>query len=151
MIKKVFLFLLLIIFLGLSFVFYFYNFSQAQNITPPQILREGGEKFVPKDPKAPIKTSDDIIYVIIKLFKIMAQIFWILAIAASFYAGYLYLLSGGNEEKTGKAKKMLLYAVIAIAIGLMAYGLPTLVYNFLNPENNPPQQPPTNKDNNIWI
>jgi len=144
MIKKVFLFLLLTIFLGLSFIFY--NFSQAQNVTPPKILQEGGNQFVPKDSKAPIQTSDDIIDFFIKIFKIMAEIFWIGAVAASFYAGYLYLLSGGNEEKTGKAKKMLLYAVIAIAIGLMAYGLPALVNNFLNPQNDTQQQSPINSD-----
>ena len=147
MFKKFFLVFLLTIFLIL--VFASNNFLQAQNIIPPKILQEGGEKFIPKDTNAPIKTSDDIINIIIEIFKIIAEVFWIGAIAGSFYAGYLYLFSFGNEEKTAKAKKMLQYVVIAIAIGLMAYALPTFVYNFLNQNQGTQHQniSPPPKDN----
>jgi hypothetical protein len=140
MIKKVFLLLLLVIFLSLSFIFY--NFSQAQTIAPPGILQQGGNQFVPNDPEAPIKKSEDITGFFNKIFKMIAQIFWIFAVGATFYAGYLYIFSGGVEEKTGKAKKMLWYAIIAIVIGLMAYGLPQLVKNFLSPDNNSQEQSP---------
>jgi hypothetical protein len=115
-IKKIFLIIFLISVLTISF-------SYAQKgPTPPEI---------PQDPNAPIKQMQDIMNLFGGILQYITIIFWILAIAASFYAGYLYLLSGGNEEKTGKAKKMLLYAVIAIAIGLMAYGLPQLIKSFL--------------------
>lgn len=40
-----------------------------------------------------------------------------------FYAGYLYVSSFGNEEQMGKAKKIIIGAVIGIAIALAAYGL----------------------------
>ncbi|MCS6789337.1 MAG: hypothetical protein NZ484_02155, partial [Patescibacteria group bacterium] len=95
-------------------------------------LQEGGLKYMPRDRFAPIQTPQDIVYLIGEILVLLATIFWILAVIASFYAGYLFLFSGGSEEKVGKAKKMFLYAVIAIVIGLMAYALPTLIYNLLD-------------------
>ncbi|MGB9609009.1 MAG: hypothetical protein ACPL3E_01390 [Minisyncoccia bacterium] len=87
---------------------------------------------IPNDPNAPLQTTDDIISLFKEILTYVAIIFWTFAVGASFYAGYLFLFSGGSEEKVGKAKKMILYTVIAIAIGLMAYGLPTLINNFLS-------------------
>jgi len=122
--KKIFSIIFLIIILVFTV-----NFSYAQKDKPAQNTPKPAE--IPKDPNAPIQTTQNIIDFFGGILRILSIIFWIFAVAASFYAGYLYLLSGGNEEKTGKAKKMFWYAVIAIAIGLMAYGLPQLVKNFL--------------------
>lgn len=36
------------------------------------------------------------------------------------YAAYNYLTSGGDAEKIGKAKDTLIYAAVAVAIGLLA-------------------------------
>ena len=60
-----------------------------------------------------------------------ATAFWIAAALFAFYAAFLYLTAAGNEQRVKKAHSQLLYAVIAIAIGLMAYGLPALVKTFL--------------------
>lgn len=40
-----------------------------------------------------------------------------------FYGGYLYVASFGNEEQTGKAKKIIIGAVVGILIALAAYGI----------------------------
>lgn len=40
-----------------------------------------------------------------------------------FYGGYLYVVSAGNEEQTGKAKKIMVGAVIGIVIALGAFGI----------------------------
>lgn len=61
----------------------------------------------------------------------LATIFWIVAVIAGFYAGFLYLTANGDETKITKAHKQLLYTVIAIAVGLMVYGLPSLVKSIL--------------------
>jgi threonine/homoserine/homoserine lactone efflux protein len=61
-------------------------------------------------------------------------LFGILLLAAVvflIYAAFLYLTSGGDEEKTKKAKSYVIYAVIAIAIGLLAQGIIALVYSLL--------------------
>jgi magnesium-transporting ATPase (P-type) len=57
----------------------------------------------------------------------VATIFWIAAAGAVFYSAYLYLTAAGKEERAGKAKKQLLYAIIAMVIGIMSYGLPLLI------------------------
>ncbi len=57
----------------------------------------------------------------------VANIFWIAAILFIFWAAFLYLTAAGDPEKVKKASHTLLYAVIAIVIGLMAYGIPKLV------------------------
>jgi len=114
---------LLIILIIYFFLVLNVNFLYTQDTPkPPEI---------PKDPNAPFKTSKDIINFFQGILKDFAIIFWIFAIGASFYAGYLYLFAVGVEEKAKKAKKMLLYTIIAIVIGLMAYSLPTLVNNVL--------------------
>lgn len=56
----------------------------------------------------------------------------VLALAVIFilYAAFMYLTSGGDEEKVKKAKQFLVYAIIAIAIGLLARGIVALVQTF---------------------
>ncbi|PIP30190.1 hypothetical protein COX26_00085 [Candidatus Jorgensenbacteria bacterium CG23_combo_of_CG06-09_8_20_14_all_54_14] len=50
-----------------------------------------------------------------------------LAVIFILYAAFLYLTSGGDEEKVKKAKSYLVYAIIAVAIGLLARGIVYLV------------------------
>ncbi|MCK5472315.1 hypothetical protein KAI54_03970 [Candidatus Gracilibacteria bacterium] len=46
-----------------------------------------------------------------------------LAIAALVYAGFLYLTAAGNEEQTGKAKKIIIWVVIGIIVIFSAYAI----------------------------
>jgi len=85
---------------------------------------------VPATP-GPVSSPQGIIDLINKVLFWVATIFWIAAAFFVFYAGFLYLTAAGDPEKVKKAGAQLLYAVIAIAIGLMAYGLPVLVNAFL--------------------
>ncbi len=52
------------------------------------------------------------------------------AFAMLFYGGYIYVVSAGNEEQTGKAKKIIVGAVIGILIALAAYGIVTTLTSF---------------------
>lgn len=45
------------------------------------------------------------------------------AFAMFFYGGWMYVASAGNEEQTGKAKKIIWGAVIGILIALAAFGI----------------------------
>jgi|SRR3989344_9310936 len=49
----------------------------------------------------------------------------LIAIAAIFivYSAFLYLTSGGDEEKLEKAKKFLIYAIVAVVVALAGRGL----------------------------
>jgi len=83
------------------------------------------------DNDAIFSSWEDILKFFNNLATIIAQFFWTAAIVAAIWSGFLFLTAGGNEEKTGKARKMLQYTVIAIVIGLLAFGLPSLIKNIL--------------------
>lgn len=51
-------------------------------------------------------------------------------------AGFNYATAGDNAEKVSKANKMILYAVIAIAVALIAKGIPAVVGNFIGYSGN---------------
>lgn len=46
-----------------------------------------------------------------------------IAVAMVIYGGILYVTSAGEEEKTGKAKKILLYAIIGIVIIFLSFAI----------------------------
>ena len=52
------------------------------------------------------------------------------AFGVMFYGGYLYVVSAGNEEQTGKAKKIIINAIIGILIALAAFGVVTTLTTF---------------------
>jgi uncharacterized membrane protein len=63
----------------------------------------------------------------------MYRVFWVVAVGFVIWAAFLFLSAGGDAEKVTKAKKMLLYAVIAAAIVLLANGIDVIVTNLLKP------------------
>lgn len=79
----------------------------------------------------PITTVQGIVDLFNKILFWVSTVFWIAAGIATLYAGFLYMTASGDEQRVTKAKKQLLYAVIAIAIGIIAAGLPALICNFL--------------------
>jgi amino acid permease len=80
-----------------------------------------------------IRTKEDLFRVLDRIATIIATIFWIAAAASVFYAGFLYLAAAGNSEKVGKAHRQLWYTVIAVIVGLFAYGLPRFLESILTP------------------
>lgn len=58
-------------------------------------------------------------------------IFLVLAVIFLIWAAFLYLTAAGSEDKIGKAKSALIYSIVAIAVALLAGGLPSLVQNLI--------------------
>jgi len=61
---------------------------------------------------------------------IIDVMFWVLlsvSIIMVLWAAYLYVTSEGEAEKPSQARKMILYAMIGIAIALIAKGVPSIV------------------------
>lgn len=54
----------------------------------------------------------------------------VLGVIFAVMAGIQYITAGGNPEKATKANKTLLYAVVGLAIALLAKGVPTIVASF---------------------
>ncbi|PIZ73997.1 hypothetical protein COY07_01190 [Candidatus Peregrinibacteria bacterium CG_4_10_14_0_2_um_filter_43_11] len=55
----------------------------------------------------------------------------LIAVAMLIYAGVLMVTAGGNEDQTGKAKKIITYAVIGIVIILLSYTIVTFITSAL--------------------
>jgi hypothetical protein len=55
----------------------------------------------------------------------------VLSVLMIIIAAYHYLFSGGDEEGTSKAKKYLIYTVIAIAVAMLAKGVTFIVAEIL--------------------
>ena len=47
----------------------------------------------------------------------------LIAIAFIIYAGFLFIVAGGDEEQVGKAKKIILYAGLGIIVILFSYAI----------------------------
>ncbi len=83
-------------------------------------------------PQVNITSVDRIFQIIRNIVGYIQALFWIAATLFIFYAAYLYLTAAGDPEKVGVAKNQLIYAVIAIAIGLVAFSVPTIIGTFLS-------------------
>lgn len=66
-------------------------------------------------------------FIVAKIIYIASGFFGIVFTLVTFFAGFLWLTSGGNEEKVGKAKKIILYSSIGVLLCLSAYGIALLV------------------------
>lgn len=58
-------------------------------------------------------------------------IFFILAVLFILWAAILYLTAAGDPEKVGKAKNLLIYAVVAIIVAFLAVAFETIIGTFL--------------------
>lgn len=85
----------------------------------------------PPSTAPPIESGGGVINFLNQILTWVAYIFWIFAALFVFWAAFLYLTASGDTEKVKKANHQLLYAVIAIVVGIFAYGLPRFVFNVL--------------------
>lgn len=54
----------------------------------------------------------------------------VIAVLAVMLGGIMYLLSSGQEEKTKKAKNIIIWALVWVFISVSAYGIINIVNNF---------------------
>ncbi len=83
------------------------------------------------DTSSPITSISDVQTTLINWTNWLINIFWILTVGMLVWAAITFLTAGDNDEKIGKAKKMILYAVIAAAIALLATALGPIVSHVL--------------------
>ena len=60
------------------------------------------------------------------------SIVMVVAVLFMLVAAFLFLTAGGSPEKIATARQMLTYAVIGIAVALLAYVIPYIVRGFLS-------------------
>ncbi|KKP87830.1 MAG: hypothetical protein UR93_C0030G0003 [Berkelbacteria bacterium GW2011_GWA2_35_9] len=66
------------------------------------------------------------------IYKTVLSIAGVVFLLMLLFGAFSYLLGAGNEEKTGKAKKLMVDAVIGVALTASAYGIGQFVLNLLS-------------------
>ena len=77
--------------------------------------------------KATGLANTDIRMIIAKIIRVALGLVGIIMIGFIIYAGWMYMTSGGNEEKVGEAKKILASGLVGLIIIFTAYAIANFV------------------------
>ena len=86
-------------------------------------------------PTSPITSSQQLLDVLPTIVKWVYTIFFVVAVLFILLAAFNYLTAAGNAEKVKSAHQQLMYAAIAIAIGLIAVSASVIIADFLTPSS----------------
>ncbi len=113
---------LLVVFLLLIFNF---NFVYAQDAVNQEM---NTDIYGLQDIDETVNLVDTDIRIIIgRIIKTFLGLLGIVVVVLIIYAGFLWMTAGGEEEKIGKAKKILLNSVIGLAIILSSYSITNFI------------------------
>ncbi|NCO05263.1 MAG: hypothetical protein GW939_03930, partial [Candidatus Magasanikbacteria bacterium] len=76
--------------------------------------------------------SGDIRSVVAQIINVFLGLLGVIAVVLIVYAGYLYLTANGNEDQISRAKKILINAVIGLAIILSSFAIARFVIRSLS-------------------
>jgi len=93
-------------------------------------LAQNSTQVIP--PTQKFSTFQDILGIINTFLSWIFTLLLVLAAIFIILAAFYYLTAGGDEEKISKAKGRLIYAVVAIAIGLVATSVRFVVEQLIN-------------------
>ncbi len=62
---------------------------------------------------------------------VLAFIILAVSVIMILWGAFNYLMAGANEDKVAYARNVIMYALIGVAVSVLAYALPTLVINLL--------------------
>jgi hypothetical protein len=82
-------------------------------------------------PSSPITGATDVSNIFCGL---LSWVFWgviVLAIVFALVGAYRYVTSSGDAEKVRTANRTLLYAAVAVAVAIIASGVPYIVSSFI--------------------
>lgn len=128
--KKIVLFSILVI--SLSIIVF--PDVLAQPITAGEIPTAGNLGV----PVSPVSTLDEILEIIQDIVRWIYIIFFIIAVAEIIFAAFTYLGAGENPDNAVKARKMIIYAAIAVAVALLAVSFELIVGSILVGRGSPP-------------
>ncbi len=78
-----------------------------------------------------VNSADDFTAAVNKVALFMFNLLMALAVVFLIVAALFYLTAAGNQAQLDKAKNTLVYAIVAIVIGLIAGGIATFVHGLL--------------------
>ncbi len=111
-----------------AFVFCGMVFVALIAVVIPAITFAGPGNITPVPPPNNLDVGGRINFIIDWAFGLLL----VLAGVFILYAAFLYLGSGGSEEKVAKAKKYIIYAVVAIVVAALARTVVFIVKALLN-------------------
>lgn len=83
---------------------------------------------LPEDAPTDFET---LITVIITIARWMFGILMALGVVFVLYAAFLYLIAQGDDTKISTAKKVLIYSIVALVIGVLAGGISVVIQEFI--------------------
>lgn len=84
-----------------------------------------------RQPQTSITTPEKVIALIDKAGGWFYSALVALAVIYIIYAGFKFLTAGGDEKKVEEAKQQLIYAIIALAVAMLATGIVKVMKQFL--------------------
>ena len=81
------------------------------------------------EPTGIITNVSQILNVVRYIVKLIYWLFFLFAILFVILAAFNYLTASGDAVKVKKATNMLIYAVVAVVVALIAWGIETIVRN----------------------
>ncbi|MEK7187958.1 MAG: hypothetical protein AAB691_03895 [Patescibacteria group bacterium] len=103
--------------------------ASPNNSTPPT---GGSNNSLSLPPcQGPICSVQDIVGLLTGIVTQFQILLWTIIAGSGLYSAYLYVWARGESENLTKAKKQLLYTVVATVIATLALGIPSLLNNFL--------------------
>ena len=78
-----------------------------------------------------ITSPTDISALITRILNWIAGIIITIALIMLLFAAFMYLTAGGSEDRVGKAKNYLLYAIIGIVVALIAFSVQPFITTIL--------------------
>ena len=78
-----------------------------------------------------IADTASMVGIIVNLVNWVAWVVGLLAVLMGLYAGILFITAGGNAETVTKARNILLYAIVGIAVAILAFSLVAISRAFL--------------------
>jgi hypothetical protein len=80
----------------------------------------------------PIKPEADLVGIIFRAIQYILAFLGVVAVVVILIGGFMWMTAGGNDEKVGKAKKILIQGLIGLVIVLLAFAIATFVIQRLN-------------------
>lgn len=87
---------------------------------PILALADANVPNLDEDPPGTITSATGVFTAISKITNWIFSLFLVLAVIFILYGAFKLLISGGNAEGLGEAKKLILYAAIAVVIAVLA-------------------------------
>ena len=78
-----------------------------------------------------VNTIEDVIGIINTAVNWLFTLILAIAVIMLLWAAFLWMTSAGDEEKTGNARKTLIYALVGVAIAIIAKGLVSVIEQLL--------------------